>query len=241
MSQRRFIIAAAVALIVAMAAFFIYAGQYDAAGPEAAAALISGDGVTVTPTSYGWHFDGPADDRALIFYPGAKVAAEAYAPFLRRLAASGLDACLVRMPFRLALFGKDRAAAVMGRHDYPRWVVGGHSLGGAMAALYAAEHPEDLRGLVLCAAYPTKPLPENLTVVTLYGSNDGVLNRQRLEEDRKYLPPGSVTHVIEGGNHAGFGDYGPQKGDGPAAIDASAQQAEAARVILEALAGRVIA
>ena len=83
-----------------------------------------------------------------MFYPGAKVEETAYAPLLRAIAEAGMDACLVKMPFRLAIFGVDRADRVMAAHDYERWYIGGHSLGGAMAARYAAGHASRLAGVV---------------------------------------------------------------------------------------------
>ena len=138
--------------------FIVYTGDYYRADDAALRALESFGGVRVMRTGYGYRFDGPSEDAALVFYPGGKVTPEAYAPFLRRLAAMGVDVCLVKMPFRLALFGIESADAVMGQYDYPRWYVGGHSLGGAMAAAYATHHGDALAGVVLCAAYPTGAL-----------------------------------------------------------------------------------
>lgn len=220
-----------IVLAVLAGTFIVYTGDYYRADDAARAALRSGGGVRVDKTGYGYRFDGPSDDAALVFYPGGKVEAEAYAPFLRRLAAAGVDVCLVRMPFRLALFGIESADAVMARYDYPRWYVGGHSLGGAMAAVYAAHHGEALAGVVLCAAYPTRALDGHLTEICVYGSEDGVLNRKKLEEGRACAPEAYFEHVIEGGNHAGFGNYGAQKGDGAATISAEAQQRAAAAYI----------
>ena len=67
----------------------------------------------------------------------------------------------------------------------------------------------------------------------LYGSRDGVLNlRMRSFADR-FLPEDAEVEVIEGGNHAQFGSYGIQKGDGTADITADEQQNVTARKILE--------
>ncbi len=211
--------------------FVVYTGDYYRADDTALRALESGDDVQVVGTGYGYLFDGPSQDAALVFYPGGRVEAEAYAPFLRRLAAAGVDACLVRMPFRLALFGIDSADAVIAQHDYARWYVGGHSLGGAMAAAYATHHGEALAGVVLCAAYPTGALDKHMTEICVYGSEDGVLNRKRFEAARAYAPEAYCERIIEGGNHARFGNYGPQKGDGAATISAEEQQRAAAEYI----------
>ena len=218
-------------LAVLIVGFALYAAVYYHADAAALAALGSDEAVAVTRTDYGWLFDGPGDEAALIFYPGAKVEETAYAPLLRALAERGVDACLLKMPLRMAFFDMDRAEAVRAEHDYARWYVGGHSLGGAVAAICASKHPGDFDGVVLCAAYPTKPLDEAMTELSLYGSEDGVLDRARLEAGRQYAPAASEEYVIAGGNHAQFGSYGPQRGDGEAAISAEEQWTRAADFI----------
>ena len=227
----KWIIPAAVLLLL-VAAFLVYSSNYYRMDDTAEAALKSERAVTVTQTGYGWLFDGPADDTALIFYPGAKVEATAYAPFLRLLAEGGMDVCLVEMPFHLAFFGMNQADRVMAEHDYVNWYIGGHSLGGAMAAMYAAKRGEQLAGLVLCAAYPTKTLPEHLRVMSVYGSEDGMITVEKLLESYTYVPRYYYEYKIEGGNHAKFGNYGPQKGDGIASVSAEEQQRLAADRIL---------
>ena len=144
--------------------------------------------MSVARTDYGWLFDGPGTDAALIFYPGARVEETAYAPLLRRLAEKGTDVCLLRAPLHLAFFDMDRAESVRREYDYARCYVGGHSLGGACAAICASRHPGDFAGVVLLAAYPTKTLDGDMTELTLYGTEDGVLDRARLEEGRRYAP-----------------------------------------------------
>ena len=194
---------------------------------------MESEGARVYQTDYGWRFDGPSEDAALIFYPGAKVEATAYVPLMQKMAAAGLDACLVKMPLRLAIFDIGAADRVMAAHDYPHWFIGGHSLGGAMAAEYAAKCPDRLDGLILLAAYPAKPLPDHLKTVTIYGSEDGVLNMKKVAEGAKYMPENHMEFVIQGGNHAQFGDYGEQKGDEKAAISAQEQQHQAEELILK--------
>ena len=217
-------------------AFFLYTGIYYHADEAARDALVSGGTVSVSETGYGWYFDGPGTGDALIFYPGAKVEETAYAPFLRLLAEKGLDVCLVRMPFRLAFFGLNKADGVRSQYAYERWFVGGHSLGGAMAAVYAAGHGE-LSGVVLCAAYPTKPLDREDLEILVYGSEDGVLNREKLAEGRAFATDRAAEYEIPGGNHAQFGAYGQQSGDGEAKISREEQQTKAADFILKSLRG----
>ena len=233
MKKRKALVVTAAVLLILGLAFLIYTGDYYHADDSAAAALGSDGTVRVARTDFGWLFDGPSEDCACVFYPGGKVEETAYAPFLRRLASEGMDVFLLRVPFRLAVLAPDRADEVMARYEYDCWFVGGHSLGGAIAANYACAHGDALEGLILCAAYPTKALPDDLTEILLVGAADGVVNREKLEAGRAYAPQHYVEAVIEGGNHSGFGCYGPQKGDGPAALTPEEQQAEAVRIIME--------
>ena len=221
-------------LIALSAGFLIYTGIYHHADALAIAAMESDEQVAVSRTSYGWYFDGPSEDHALVFYPGGKVEETAYAPFLHALAARGMDVCLVKMPFRLAVFGMNSAESVIKQYDYSHWYIGGHSLGGAVAAIYAANHGGTLDSLILCAAFPTKALPADLKVISLYGSEDHVIDLSQVEKGRSFVFSDCyVEHVIQGGNHAQFGNYGAQRGDGQASLSVQDQQTEAVDVILK--------
>lgn len=105
------------ALVLRTGAFFIYTEQYYHADSAALSALESDDVVAVTQTDYGWLFDGPSESDALIFYQGAKVEETAYAPLMRLIAREGMDVLLVRMPFRLAIFGVNKANDLISRYD----------------------------------------------------------------------------------------------------------------------------
>lgn len=180
----------------------------------------------------GLYIDGPGDQNALIFYPGAKVEYTAYLPLLSKLAEQGVDSFLIKMPCNLAFLGKNRAGDIMESYDYSGWYLSGHSLGGAMAAAYAADHQDELSGLVLLAAYPTKTLKaEAFSVLSLYGSEDSVLSMEKVEQGRKYMPSEYMEICIDGGNHAQFGNYGAQKGDKEAAISWEEQQSQTVEAI----------
>ena len=225
-----------IAFIVSLlSAFFIYAEVYYKADETAIAAMESDESVAVSKTDYGWLFDGPSEE-ALIFYPGAKVEAKAYAPLLHGLAKQGLDVCLVEMPFRFAFFGINRASKAMESHQYATWYIGGHSLGGAIASEYASAHSDKLSGIIVFASFPSKAIDENLFEISIYGSNDQVLNRDKVESGKSYAPSRFYEYVIEGGNHAQFGNYGSQNGDGAATISAEEQQGKAIDFILDCLA-----
>ena len=179
-------------------------------------------------------FDGPGEEIAIIFYPGAKVEYTAYAPIFMGLAEEGIDCFLLKMPGNLAILGADKAAQVMEAYDYSQWYLSGHSLGGAMAADFAASHKDDLSGLVLLAAYPTKEIEsKDMKVLSVYGSQDRVLNQEKLVAGRQLMPENYEEICIEGGNHAQFGAYGVQEGDGQATIAAAEQWEQTVNAILE--------
>ena len=169
-------------------------------------------------------------DTAIIFYPGAKVEAAAYLPLLNQLRQTGLTCILVEMPFHLAIFDVNAAEDVMAQFpDIQHWYIAGHSMGGAMASQFASEYPDEVDGLLLLGAYLYGDYPPADTL-TVYGS----LN-QSVEDKIDYTE--NVVE-IEGGNHAQFGNYGPQKGDLPATISAEEQQAQTVEAISDFIAQR---
>jgi len=251
LKKKIFLGAAAVVLIIAAAGGFYINDYYHAgedavlAAGEAAADYTSqqdGDTLVFLPEGAdGTVLDGSGpDDAGLIFYPGGKVEYTAYAPLMEAFAERGVLCVLVEMPGNLAVL--DVNAADGYREEFPEiehWYVGGHSLGGSMAASYAAKHAGDLDGLLLLAAYSTADLNgTGLDVLSVYGSEDGVLNMSKYDEYRQNLPDDTTTEmVIEGGNHAGFGDYGAQEGDGEAAVNGEKQREVTAEAFMEILRG----
>ena len=157
----------------------------------------------------------PNDAKAgFIFYPGGKVDFESYYPLMDLLAYNDILCVLIEMPYNLAVFDVNAADGIT--EQFPQienWYIGGHSLGGSMAASYLDGHGDKIDGLVLLAAYSTADLTDS-RVLSIYGSEDGVMNRQKYEDYKKNLPKDFTEVVIDGGNHAGFGMYGHQSGDG---------------------------
>ncbi len=189
-------------------------------------------------TERGWATFGNASAQCgLVFYPGARVDAEAYAPLLAKLADRGVFCVLVDMPFDMAFFDIGAAGSVQA--EFPqvqRWYLAGHSLGGAMAAVYLGQGDNAAAwdGLVLLAAFSTSDLSASgLDVLTVVGENDGVVNRDKLASCAANLPAGARMATVPGGNHAQFGNYGTQKGDGQASITADEQQAQTVELICE--------
>ena len=117
-------------------------------------------------------------------------------------------------------------------------VIGGHSLGGVMAANYALKHQEMMDGVVFWASYPSGSddlSASNLAVLSIFGSNDGLSTPEKIAASETLLPKDTVFEKIEGGNHAQFGSYGPQKGDKQAEISPEAQQAQIVNATLKFL------
>lgn len=222
----------AYALLVALT--LLSAGSY-AAGNEALRALEGDEDVQVSALDDGYLFDGQGSDELLVFYPGGLVDTEAYAPLMRGLADAGIDCYLVDMPYHLAFLGIGRAGRVFGRYDgYDRLYLGGHSLGGVAAGLYARDNADELEGIVLLASYVTVDLSNSeLRALSVYGTKDGVLRREAYERNFPLLPEATTELVLEGGNHAQFGDYGKQRGDGAAGVSAAQQRQETVDAILE--------
>ena len=171
----------------------------------------------------GYLFDGPGEEKLLIFYPGAKVEYTAYAPIMNRIAQEGIDTLLIKMPFNIALLDINAAnKIIISNYKYDSYYLGGHSLGGVAAASYVNKfNPNDVKGLILLASYSTKKI--DIPVLSIYGSNDKVLNIKKYKENKKNIPNNNEV-VIDGGNHAYFGNYGEQKGDGKATIEREEQQ-----------------
>ena len=233
MKWKKPIVISALLLVMVAAACAWYVNDYYHADENISEYLQENTSVFLTEISDGLYLDGPGKDTALIFYPGAKVEYTAYLPLLSGLAEQGIDCFLIKMPCNLAFLGKNKAEKIMDSYGYDHWYLSGHSLGGAMAASYASKHLENLNGLVLLAAYPTKSLKaDSFSVLSIYGSEDSVLNMEKVEEGNSYMPADYAEICIEGGNHAQFGNYGEQKGDHAAGISREEQQAQTVEAIL---------
>ena len=171
----------------------------------------------------------------VIFYPGGKVDEKAYIPLMKALASRGILSVLVKMPYNLAVLKIGAADGI--REQFPEvdhWYMAGHSLGGSMAATYAYNNADDFDGVILLAAYSTKNLSEKaLKVASVYGSLDGVMNREKYEQNKKNLPVGFFETVLDGANHAGFGMYGAQSGDNEATMTNAEQIDLTADIIAE--------
>lgn len=227
-------IALAALLVVAIVGFLAWTrlARYPAT-PEAAA--LAADHAT----SQGWYVFQPPQlsDTGFIFYPGGLVDPAAYAPLMKQLSDQGIMAVSVPMPLDLAIFGANKANDVIATYpDIKHWIIGGHSLGGSMAAEFVKGQPAAVEGIAFMAAYPGEStnlsaLP--IKVVSIHGSNDGLATDAKIQNSLKNLPTNTKVVLIKGGNHAQYGNYGPQAGDGVAAISREEQQQQTVKATLE--------
>jgi hypothetical protein len=223
---RKIILFAFVAFILTLTvACFLYVQDYRHADVTALALLENNSFVQQTDHLTILTPDAKNDTGVgLIFYPGGKVEATAYLPLLERIREGGITCVLIKMPLRLAVFNINAADSVYAiAPSVSQWFIGGHSLGGAMASSYSKGNEERLAGLILLGAYPVND--SQLPTLCIYGSEDIQLDKTKLT---------GVSNVIEivGGNHAQFGNYGVQEGDGTASISREEQQSQAAIAIL---------
>ncbi len=220
--------------------FIVWGSIIPAPMPDALAALQSDSLVSVSTEP--WFVFQPTQQvpsTGFIIYPGGRVDPRAYAPQAHEIAAHGFLVVIVPMPLNLAVFGSGRASSVIQAYpEIEKWVIGGHSLGGSMAALYANNHNDQIDGLVLWASYPGSS--NNLTSGTLKTSSisaslDGLSTPDKIDASRSLLPADTTWVQIAGGNHAQFGWYGDQPGDNPATISREEQQDQVIQSTLDLL------
>lgn len=204
----------------------IYVSDYYRADTAAIDAFSVGCNVPETNVANGVIAYGEENaECGFIFYPGGKVEYTAYAPLMRELASKGVLCVLVKMPFNLAVLDMNAADGICEKYpEVGRWYIGGHSLGGAMASCYVQDNLEQFEGLVLLGSYSSNDLSGTcLRVLSVFGSEDKVMNKEKYEECKANLPLDATEIEIQGGCHAYFGMYGAQEGDGIATITVDEQ------------------
>lgn len=213
--------AVALALLISLGAAALYVSDYYCADTVAIQAFAPMQEVRIEQLDDGALAFVPEQPTAgLIFYPGGKVEYTAYQPLMAACAQRGILCVLLPMPFNLAVLDVNAADGIA--KQFPQteqWYVGGHSLGGSMAASYLAKHANEYAGLLLLGSYSTADLSTtDLSVLSLYGSEDAVMNREKYGDCKQNLPAELTELEIAGGCHAYFGMYGAQAGDGTPTI-----------------------
>lgn len=220
-SKRRILISTILVLIViaiTVCAGAVYVCDYYHADSVAIKSFTEPHSVKTNESTIGTIVFEPIDPIAgFIFYPGGKVEYTAYIPLMSALAEEGVLCVLIQMPFNLAVLDMNAAAGWVDKYpDIEHWYIGGHSLGGSMAASFVADNDDDFDGLVLLGSYSTAKI--TLPVLSVYGSEDRVLNRGKYEKYKSNINLSLTEAIIDGGCHAYFGMYGAQEGDGTPSI-----------------------
>jgi len=208
--------------------------------PDAVAALASDDQVKVTQDP--WLTFSPTSNPSntgFIFYPGGRVDPRAYASLMREIASEGFLVVVPEMPINMAVFNPNIADEII--ENYPEiqnWVIGGHSVGGAMAAQYTGNHPEIIDGLAIWASYPpdsTDISDLDIPVVSIYGSRELRVNDESVAERKHLLPEDTLYIRIEGGDHHQFGSYEINPKDHLATTSRASQHEQIIQATLEIL------
>lgn len=233
----KILLAVLIVLVIACGAAAWYVFTPYQPTTQAQQALNATDkGVTVKQSDDWIEFAAakPTGD-SIIFYPGARVKPEAYSLLAQRLATIGHSVYIMKMPFNFAFFKPDAAQAVVDSNPNQTFIIGGHSLGGVFASRYAASHVDRISGVFFLASYPDEKGSlgnSGLPVISITASSDKVLDMSKYQAAREMLPATAIYYDIPAGNHAQFGSYGEQKGDGFAQITADEQLKQTASALL---------
>lgn len=174
-------------------------------------------------------------DVLFVLYPGGLVRPQAYEWLGRALASRGVHTVIPEFPADLAVLDAGRAERLIAHYGRGRPVVlGGHSLGGAMAAGWASDHPDAVAGLVLLAAYPphdASAADATFPALVLQAEHDGVADRDAVRGGLDRLPPATRLEVVPGAVHSFFGRNGPQAGDGVPTVSRADAEASIVRAL----------
>ena len=235
--RKKFIIATSTLLVfvVIFMTCAIYLGDYYRADTIAIQSFLPQDTQWKEKSDGTIVFEPEEATKGFIFYPGGKVEYTAYIPLMHALSEQGILCVLVEMPFNLAVLDINAADGI--QEQYPQiedWYIGGHSLGGSMAASYLSDNLTDFEGLILLGSYSTADFSDsNLDVLSIYGSEDKVMNQEKYDKNKSNLPSNFTEIIMEGGCHAYFGMYGAQDGDGTPNISNEEQINITANAIIE--------
>lgn len=238
--RRKILVIAILIVLIVVTGFVVWAETPPSPMQEALNALKSDANVTVI--SGQWLVFEPKVINytvGFIFYPGGRVDYHSYAPYAHAIAAEGFLTVITPMPLNLAVFDSNAANGVIATYsNITTWAVGGHSLGGTIAAQYVHDNPSKVKGLVLWAAYPesgTDLSKLEIHVLSVHGTNDGLVSTKQIDDSLKQLPPDTIRLEISGGDHAQFGWYGPQSGDNPPTISRQQQQDQTVNATVDLL------
>ena len=231
------------ALLLVIVGFLLWANSPYQAEREATLEVFRNGGIQVAAVDEGILMTPIADSIALpespaglVFIPGARVDAYAYLYQLSGIVEEqGVTMLITEPALNLAFFDtRELDDVTTAAPDVERWFVGGHSLGGVRACMMAAD--SEAEGLVLLGSYCANDLSESgLTVLSIAAENDGLTELDTIAESAALLPDTARFEIIEGANHAAFGDYGPQSGDGERSITSEQMREQLTALLVELL------
>ncbi|WP_071130696.1 alpha/beta hydrolase [Enterococcus timonensis] len=224
--SKKILLSLLITILVIVGGSLVYVKQAtyqptETAEKSAASAKENNDALYFPPAS-------TSEKPMILFYSGALVTEKSYSIWAEQLAQAGYPVYLLQLPMHLAIFSPNAAKKIVEKNPSQDYIIGGHSLGGVMASRFAAQTSDSqLKGIFYLASYPDEKgslADKNLSALSVTATNDEVLNQKTWQESQKFLPADTTLIEIRGGNHAGFGSYGKQKGDGTAAISNNQQQ-----------------
>lgn len=191
------------------------------------------DQVTITENSQSIQYIVDNPKMNVIFIPGGLVEPESYKYLASSIALNGYNVTIVKVVFNLAILTPKSSLKYI-NPDLVNVLIG-HSLGGVVASM-AASGNESVSKVIMLGSYPIKDLSDKDTLLITAEHDEG-MDIDKFNDSLQYLNEQNVIFNIEGGNHAQFGWYGPQKGDGTADITTLSQQNIVANQILSFLNG----
>lgn len=218
-------------LLLVSAVSLIYLLPRYEAKEEAISGLKSEGTLKYEETDNYYAFKNEKSDSALIFYSGAKIDERAYGILAKKIGESGIDVYVIKAMFHLPLFNISAPDQIIADNSYEHIYISGHSLGGAVASIYASKNKVD--GVIMLASYPSKNLNDDVSLLSIYGDKDSLLQRDTYEKEKGDWPKDSHEFVIQGGNHSYYGCYGIQIGDDQADISVNKQIEITAEKIIE--------
>ena len=201
---------------------------YQSTYSDTVKSVADGGGVEILPRN-------TDADIGIVFYVGTQITPDAYIPFLARIAEQGYACFIPDFTFNMAALEPKAADEIIPAHpEIKTWILAGHSMGGLTASGYADDHRDTVDGLILVAAYANRDMSDaQLPVLAVFGDTDGVMNRKLYDKRLAWNPADFEEYVIQGANHAQYGDYGKQPRDNDAKISAEEQQSQTAEIILD--------
>ncbi len=244
-------------VVISVVGFKIYTGSYyraDIGIIDNIEKLLSGEVMSFSDNNCTVFIPAKQERKAVIvFYPGGKVEYTSYNGLMYELAARGYVCLLTRMPENLAVLNINAVDKLTSKYpeftkeaEHLDWYLAGHSLGGVAASVHLEKTlssaksgenstiPSEYKGIILCASYPSVDFSDaDIRLLSIYGSNDGVLDMKQYEASKKLWPENSEEYVIQGGIHSYFGSYGIQDKDGEPQITNFEQITQTADIITD--------